>query len=76
MQRHTQVGYEMLGKLDLRFPEVEECVTDHHERLNGSGYPQKKQGAALGPAGSAVRPGGLVLRHDGEAALRRGPWSP
>lgn len=51
VQRHTQVGYEMLAKLDLRFPEVEECVTDHHERLNGSGYPQKKQAAALGPLG-------------------------
>lgn len=51
IQRHTQAGYEMLAKLDLRFPEVEECVMDHHERLNGSGYPQKKQGAALGPLG-------------------------
>lgn len=50
VQRHTQMGYEMLAKLDLRFPEVEECVTDHHERLNGSGYPQKKQAPALGPA--------------------------
>jgi len=51
VQRHTQLGYEMLAKLDLRFAEVEECVTDHHERLNGSGYPQKKQGAAIGPLG-------------------------
>ncbi|HWR03620.1 MAG TPA: HD domain-containing phosphohydrolase [Humidesulfovibrio sp.] len=51
VQRHTQVGYEMLAKLDLRFPEVEECVTDHHERINGSGYPQKKQGQAIGPLG-------------------------
>jgi len=48
VQRHTQSGYEMLAKLDLRFPEVEECVQDHHERLNGTGYPQKKSGAALG----------------------------
>jgi HD-GYP domain-containing protein (c-di-GMP phosphodiesterase class II) len=38
---HTKVGYEMLGKLNLRYPEVEQCVTDHHERLNGSGYPMK-----------------------------------
>lgn len=51
VQRHTQVGYEMLAKLDLRFPEVEECVMDHHERLNGSGYPQKKQGQAVGELG-------------------------
>lgn len=45
VQRHTQTGYEMLTKLDLRFPEIEECVSEHHERLNGSGYPQKKTGA-------------------------------
>jgi len=38
----------MLTKLDLRFPEVEECVQDHHERINGSGYPQKKSGAGIG----------------------------
>jgi response regulator RpfG family c-di-GMP phosphodiesterase len=51
VQRHTQVGYEMLAKLDLKFPEVEECVTDHHERITGSGYPQKKQGIAVGDVG-------------------------
>jgi HD-GYP domain-containing protein (c-di-GMP phosphodiesterase class II) len=49
VQRHTQSGYEMLGKLDLRFPEVEECVQDHHERFNGSGYPQKKVGGGISP---------------------------
>jgi len=38
---HTKVGFEMLTKLDLRFPEIEQCVTEHHERLNGSGYPMK-----------------------------------
>lgn len=42
IQRHTQTGYEMLAKLDLRFPEVEECVTEHHERVGGGGYPMKK----------------------------------
>lgn len=51
LQRHTQIGYEMLAKLDLKFPEVEECVTDHHERVTGSGYPQKKQGIAVGDVG-------------------------
>ncbi|MDO9631407.1 MAG: HD domain-containing phosphohydrolase [Humidesulfovibrio sp.] len=51
VQRHTQTGYEMLAKLDLKFPEVEECVTDHHERVTGSGYPQKKLGSAVGDVG-------------------------
>jgi HD-GYP domain-containing protein (c-di-GMP phosphodiesterase class II) len=47
MQRHPQIGYEMLTKLDLRFPEIEECVTNHHERITGAGYPQKKTASAL-----------------------------
>ncbi len=50
VQRHTQSGYEMLTKLNLRFAEIEECVSDHHERLTGTGYPQKKMGGAIGEA--------------------------
>lgn len=42
--QHTRVGYTMLDKLDLRYNEVEACVSDHHERLDGSGYPQKSRG--------------------------------
>ena len=38
---HTKVGFEMLNKLDLRYAEMEQCVTQHHERANGSGYPLK-----------------------------------
>jgi len=41
VNNHTKAGYEMMTKLDLRFPEVEQCVTQHHERLNGTGYPMK-----------------------------------
>ncbi len=38
---HTKVGYEMLNKLDLKYAEIEQCVSEHHERVNGSGYPLK-----------------------------------
>ncbi|CCH48824.1 HD-GYP domain-containing protein [Pseudodesulfovibrio piezophilus] len=38
---HTKTGYEMLTKLNLKYAEVEQCVTEHHERVNGSGYPLK-----------------------------------
>ncbi|HML61408.1 HD-GYP domain-containing protein [Solidesulfovibrio sp.] len=38
---HTMSGYEMLARLDIKFPEMERCVAEHHERLDGSGYPQK-----------------------------------
>jgi len=38
---HTKVGYGMLTKLNLKYPEVEQCIMQHHERLDGSGYPLK-----------------------------------
>jgi len=38
---HTKTGYEMLNKLNLKYAEIEQCVTEHHERMNGSGYPLK-----------------------------------
>ena len=46
--RHPSVGYEMLAKFDLKYPEVEDCVLGHHERLNGTGYPQKLAGEKIG----------------------------
>ena len=49
--KHPLLGMEMLAKLDLRFPEVEQCVLQHHERLGGSGYPQKLSGADLSVPG-------------------------
>ncbi|MGE4551475.1 MAG: HD-GYP domain-containing protein [Desulfovibrionaceae bacterium] len=46
--QHPKLGNEMLIKFDAKFPEVEECVLDHHERLTGQGYPQKKKGEEVG----------------------------
>ncbi len=36
---HSQIGYDILKSIDFPWP-VEEIVLQHHERLNGSGYPQ------------------------------------
>jgi response regulator RpfG family c-di-GMP phosphodiesterase len=49
--KHPLLGVEMLGKLDLKFPEVEACVLQHHERMGGSGYPQKLAGANISDLG-------------------------
>ena len=38
---HTRSGYEMVNKLGCKFAEIEQCVNEHHERVNGSGYPLK-----------------------------------
>ncbi|WP_027189440.1 HD-GYP domain-containing protein [Fundidesulfovibrio putealis] len=49
--KHPLLGVEMLSKLDLKFPEVEQCVLQHHERVGGGGYPQKLSGADISDAG-------------------------
>jgi len=41
IRNHTMAGYEMLARIDIKFAEMERCVSEHHERIDGSGYPQK-----------------------------------
>jgi PAS domain S-box-containing protein/putative nucleotidyltransferase with HDIG domain len=43
IQAHPQVGYNILKTIDFSFP-VEKVVLQHHERLNGSGYPSGLSG--------------------------------
>lgn len=39
VKRHPQVGYDILKQFDFPWA-VDRIVLQHHERLNGSGYPQ------------------------------------
>ncbi len=41
IQAHPLVGMKMLHKLEPPAKEVVQAVYEHHERLDGSGYPQK-----------------------------------
>ena len=40
---HPKVGYDILKKIEFPWP-VAKIVLQHHERMNGSGYPQSLQG--------------------------------
>ncbi len=40
---HPQVGYDILNKIEFGFP-VADIVLQHHERLDGSGYPAGLKG--------------------------------
>jgi HD-GYP domain-containing protein (c-di-GMP phosphodiesterase class II) len=40
---HSQNGYEMLKDVESPWP-LAEIVYQHHERMNGSGYPRKLKG--------------------------------
>jgi putative nucleotidyltransferase with HDIG domain len=39
IQMHSQTGYDILKDADLPYP-IAKIVLQHHEKLNGSGYPQ------------------------------------
>jgi response regulator RpfG family c-di-GMP phosphodiesterase len=37
---HTLIGYKIMHKLDQTFEAMRQASLEHHERLDGSGYPQ------------------------------------
>lgn len=51
VKTHSQVGYDILKSIEFRWP-VADIIRQHHERMNGSGYPQGlKKGDILLEAG-------------------------
>ena len=43
IKSHPQVGYDILKKIDFPWP-ISQIVYQHHERMDGSGYPQGLSG--------------------------------
>ncbi len=43
LQEHPKKGLEILARLNLVRAEVVEPVIQHHERLNGTGYPNNSR---------------------------------
>jgi len=43
IKEHAQIGYEMLKDVESPWP-LAQIVYQHHERMNGSGYPRKLKG--------------------------------
>jgi len=46
LQTHPQAGYDVLSAVDFPWP-VAETVLQHHERIDGSGYPRGLLGADI-----------------------------
>jgi putative nucleotidyltransferase with HDIG domain len=46
IKTHSQVGYELLQPIDFPWP-VAEIVRQHHEKVDGSGYPQGLKGETI-----------------------------
>jgi putative two-component system response regulator len=46
MKEHPQKGYAILRRIDFPWP-IPEIVLQHHERIDGSGYPQGLKGTEI-----------------------------
>ncbi len=50
MTRHVDIAIKLIPKeyLGYEFKDIREMIIDHHERLDGTGYPDKTQNISLG----------------------------
>ncbi len=51
VKAHPALGYKIMQKLDLAFDELAYCLMEHHERIDGSGYPQGAKEKQISPLG-------------------------
>jgi putative nucleotidyltransferase with HDIG domain len=67
---HSRSGYEILAPIDFGAP-VAEVVLQHHERLDGSGYPRGLHGGEILPAARV-----LCIADVFEAMVTHRPYRP
>jgi len=48
---HPTLSYKIMQKLDLAFDELAQASLEHHERMDGTGYPQKSKGQQISRIG-------------------------
>ncbi len=48
---HPIAGIKMMQKLNLAFDELNQAISEHHERLDGSGYPQHRKAPNISTVG-------------------------
>src|SRR6202023_3887961 len=58
MADHTVVGYQIVSSVQFPWPKIPETVRWHHERSDGSGYPDALAGDEL------PRPGRIIALAD------------
>ena len=54
MQRHTLIGHDILKSIEHMPNVIARAVLEHHERVDGSGYPFSKKGLELSVMGQIV----------------------
>ncbi|MFO1270643.1 MAG: HD domain-containing phosphohydrolase [Rubrivivax sp.] len=70
---HPHVGHLLLAQLTDYPAAIARAVSEHHERLDGSGYPHGLQRDAVSPLGRllAVTEGALAVLRGGQGSLAR-----
>jgi putative nucleotidyltransferase with HDIG domain len=48
MKTHPELGIKNLKNVENVRNEILQCILNHHEKINGTGYPQNLKGAAIG----------------------------
>lgn len=44
---HPLLGYKMLQRIDIVFDELTRAILEHHELMDGTGYPQRSKGEQI-----------------------------
>jgi HD-GYP domain-containing protein (c-di-GMP phosphodiesterase class II) len=70
IREHARKGYEMLQDVESSWP-LAEMVYQHHERMDGSGYPRKLRGDAILPEARILAVADVV-----EAMASHRPYRP
>lgn len=70
IKAHPQAGYDILKSVEFPWPVVE-AILQHHEHLDGSGYPQGLKGEAIGLEARIVTVADIV-----EAMASHRPYRP
>jgi PAS domain S-box-containing protein/putative nucleotidyltransferase with HDIG domain len=70
IQAHAEAAYEILAPIDFEGP-VAEIVLQHHERLDGSGYPRSLAGDEILPSARVLAVADVV-----EAMISHRPYRP
>jgi HD-GYP domain-containing protein (c-di-GMP phosphodiesterase class II) len=70
IKMHPQAGYDILKGVDFSWP-IAEMVLQHHERMDGSGYPQQLKGEGILP-GARI----LIVADVVEAMSSHRPYRP
>ncbi len=62
--RHPQIGFKIVENVSFHNRDVLKAIIEHHERLDGSGYPLGLQGNEISMVMISDRPYRLALSHE------------